>query len=361
MSESAPCNHLNTCSDCLRGWTQKCEQIKSQHIRYVSFIESLAKVIANAKQKANKKSKSKKRRKMAHTVTANQSRYCPPFDAKQSLSVAIPNTFVEDMIAPTVKEPVTSHSYLYKSIAMQHNDKQLDMNQTNVFVNMDLHEEKSNESLYCVISKIQHERCNWQLVQTLCTKKELGPTILPISSREALRDSIYYPIPFNTQSVNDIFAGKFKWNTIPVFNIQNNIKRLTLFIEQNELNPMIKRTLLNADGANSFTPILMFDRELHWVEHVVIVHIAMSRARKEDQKVDQVVHDQLCIDICVSLRCDAHSVRITGIHLDKQKISEQHQLLRPHECHCLDGFNSTIHDIRVGNPDTLKNQLKAVK
>eukprot|EP01083_Nonionella_stella_P189692 702020_1 len=319
MSESAPCNHLNTCSDCLRGWTQKCEQIKSQHIRYVSFIESLAKVIANAKQKANKKSKSKNRRKTTHTVKTNQSRYCPPFEA-----IAMPNTF-----APTVKEPIAPRSYLYKSIAMQDNDKQLDMNQTNVFVNVDLHEEKSNESLYCVISKIQHERCHWQLVPTLCTKNDLGPTILPQSSRIALQDSIYYPILPNTQWVNEIFAGKFKWKTIPVFSIQNNTKRLTLFIEQNELNPRIKRTLLDADGADSFIPILMFDRESHWVEQVVIVHIDMSKTRVEkDQKVDQ-----LRIDICVSLRCDAHSVRITGIHLDKEKISEQHQLLGPHKCH----------------------------
>eukprot|EP01083_Nonionella_stella_P285626 972324_1 len=294
MSQSAPCNHLNTCCDCRL-------QIKTQDALHQSFVERLLKVIANAKQKANRKSKPKNRRKPTNTTKVNQPSYCPPVKAARHLRVGIPNTLVENEIQQTVKEPIASrqaNSYVYKSIVMQRNDKQLFMDQKNVVIDVDLHEEKSNESLYCVMSRIQHERCNWQLHKKLYTKPELvlfQPFILPQSSRIALQDSITFSPSFlNTQSVNDIIP---KWNTIPVFTITNNTKRLTLLIQQSKLNPMIKRTLLNVNTDK--IPILMFDGESHWVEHVFIVKIDMSR-------------HQLEIDICISLRCDADGVRITG-------------------------------------------------
>eukprot|EP01083_Nonionella_stella_P073930 200231_1 len=368
MSESAPCNHLNTCSDCRRGWTQKCEQIKSQHIRYVSFIESLAKVIANAKQKGNKKSKSKNRRKPTDTMKAKQPSYNPP--SYNDLNVKIPKAFADDTIPHITQEaiaPPNVYSYVRKSIVMQHNDQQLPMDQKNVIVNMDFHEAKSNEPLYCRMSKIQNQRYNWQLEHKLYTAAELaslGFTALAQSSRislqqdtELLSASIRDP-----QSVHDILR-RCKWNDTPVFNTTQNYKRITLSIQQCKLNPMVERTLSNMDAAKSFIPILMFGERSHWVEHVAIVHIDMSDACIEDNKMDEDERDQVDINVGISLRCDAHGVRISGIHLDMEKLSEQHQLLYPHECHCLDGlaFKNNIHDIRVGNPDAIQNKLKAVK
>eukprot|EP01084_Bolivina_argentea_P246033 411829_1 len=372
MSQSNPCNHLSTCSYCRIGWTQKCEQIKifkalllslqTQHSHHVSFVETLCKAIANVKQKGTKKSKSKNRRKTqaTDTIEGNQPSYEP-----QNVKVKIPRALTDDVITQTIKEPIASHklySYLNKSIAMQRTDKQLHEDKENVVVNVDFHAAKTNESLYCVMSPIQHQRCNWQLSPKLYTAAELaciGVAKLPQSSRIPLQKATEFSTSIlNTQSVNNILRH-CKWNRIPVFNITKNTKRMTLSIEQCKLNPMIKRALLNMTDDDRLIPILMFARESHWVEHVALVHIDMSDGRIEDSKVEE--HDQMDINIGISLRCDARGLRVTGIHLNKEKMSEQHQLLHPHECHCLDGFNSTIHDIRVGNPDTAENKLKDLK
>eukprot|EP01083_Nonionella_stella_P203609 742862_1 len=378
MPQSTPCNHLNTCSYCRLGWTQKCEQnkifkglllrLQTQHAHHVSFVGTLCEAIANAKAKGNKKSKSKNRRKPTDTMKAKQPSYNPP--SYNDLNVKIPKAFADDTIPHITQEaiaPPNVYSYVKKSIVMQHNDKQLPMDQKNVIVNMDFHEAKSNEPLYCIMSKIQNQRYNWQLEHKLYTAAELaslGFTALAQSSRiplqqdtgsELLSASIHDP-----QSVHDILR-RCKWNDTPVFNTTQNYKRITLSIQQCKLNPMVERTLSNMDAVKSFIPILMFGERSHWVEHVAIVHIDMSDACIEDNKMDEDERDQVDINVGISLRCDAHGIRITGIHVDKEKISEQHQVLHPHVCHCLDGFNSNIHDIRVGNPDTVENKMKDLK
>eukprot|EP01083_Nonionella_stella_P157438 511164_1 len=145
------------------------------------------------------------------------------------------------------------------------------MEKDNVVVNLDFHETKSSESLYCVMSKIQHQRHDWQLKDKVYTADELdsmGIVTLPQSSRIACqkRNSLS-TFRFNAQSVNDIMQ-RCKWNIIPVYNITNNTKRITLSIEQSKLNPMVETALCTMDYENSLIPILMFDHESHWVEDI---------------------------------------------------------------------------------------------
>eukprot|EP01083_Nonionella_stella_P285364 971305_1 len=239
VSQPSPCNHLSTCSHCSLGWTRKCVQIKmfkallvslqAQHAHHVAFVETLCKTIANAKQKGNKKAK--KRRNTLDAVAANQPSYDPPFGATQKLKVKIPKTVTEDIIPQIVQEPIASqhmYSYVNKSIVMQRNDKQLSMEKDNVVVNLDFHETKSSESLYCVMSKIQHQRYDWQLEDKVYTADELdsmGIVTLPQSSRIACQKSnSLSTFRFNAQSVNDIMQ-RCKWNTISVYNITNNTKK----------------------------------------------------------------------------------------------------------------------------------------
>eukprot|EP01083_Nonionella_stella_P250278 864536_1 len=112
-------------------------------------------------KKAKKTWKAKNRR---HTKTADtiQTSYNP----RQNLNVKVPKALA-DIIPQTVKESMTSpevYPYLNKSIAMQHDDKQLiHIDQDNVVVNLDLHETKSNESLYGVMSKTKQQRYKWQI------------------------------------------------------------------------------------------------------------------------------------------------------------------------------------------------------
>eukprot|EP01084_Bolivina_argentea_P183553 316710_1 len=195
MSQSAHCNHFSTCSYCHLVLTRKCEQSKmlhgllrslqSQHAHHVSFVGTLCDAITNTKQRNNKTSKSKNRRKPINPIKANQASYDPP--SAHGLNVKIPKPLTEDIIPQTVKNaapiaPATQYSYLKKSIAMQHNDKQLHLNQDHVVVHVDFHETKGNELLYCVMSKIQHQPYNWQVHHKLYTAAELasfGTTALP--------------------------------------------------------------------------------------------------------------------------------------------------------------------------------------
>eukprot|EP01083_Nonionella_stella_P013788 38776_1 len=122
---------------------------------------------------------------------------------------------------------------------------------------------------------------------------------------------------------------------------------------QEQLNPMIKRSMLSIrNDKTPLIPILMFDNtsNTHWIEYILVVHV-------EDD-----------IDIGISLIYDAtYGVQITGIHLDKVMILEQHEVLLSHSqhdngaCHCLDGFTSIIHDMRVGNCEALLNEMKSYK
>merc|ERR1712019_206623 len=55
--------------------------------------------------------------------------------------------------------------------------------------------------------------------------------------------------------------------------------------------------------------------------------------------------------------------KVNGIHLDKQYLYDQHQLIAPHlnDSHCLDAFRSNINYLSIGNPDDLLNKIKYYK
>eukprot|EP01084_Bolivina_argentea_P106830 191079_1 len=148
MPQSTPCNHLNTCSYCRLGWTQKCEQnkifkglllrLQTQHAHHVSFVEMLCNAIANAKQNT-KKSKFKSRRKTTDAVTTQQ----PKYDPSYGLNVKLPKALTDDIIPQSIKDRITprkASSYVKQCIAMQHKDKQRHFDQNNVVVDVDFHE-----------------------------------------------------------------------------------------------------------------------------------------------------------------------------------------------------------------------------
>eukprot|EP01083_Nonionella_stella_P246810 856423_1 len=86
-------------------------------------------------------------------------------------------------------------------------------------------------------------------------------------------------------------------------------------------------------------PIVMFDETSHWMEYICVTNL------------------QDCADIGIALRdMDRHAIRIAGIHLDKQMILEQHQLVSWDIPQCLDGF--IIDDMNIGNADDLLNKVK---
>ena len=67
------------------------------------------------------------------------------------------------------------------------------------------------------------------------------------------------------------------------------------------------------------------------------------------------------IDIGVSFKYNRQNdkIQVTGLHLDKELLQNQHTLADPqHEYKRLDSFESYINDINIGNPDDGQNEIK---
>merc|ERR1712228_1163766 len=88
---------------------------------------------------------------------------------------------------------------------------------------------------------------------------------------------------------------------------------------------------------------MMFNCDLneYWIEYVWIITIDNN------------------ISIGISFRYNKqYGVRVNGIHLDKEYLINQHELVMPnHNCKCFQGFNSHISDLKIGNPDDLQNKI----
>lgn len=100
-------------------------------------------------------------------------------------------------------------------------------------------------------------------------------------------------------------------------------------------------------------PILMFNQETpnaneFWIEYVWIVTI------------DDL--EEISIGISFKYLPKEKSVKVSGIHLDREYLIDQHQLLLPNsDCHCFDAFKSNINYLSIGNPDDLLNKIKYYK
>eukprot|EP01083_Nonionella_stella_P197593 726334_1 len=78
------------------------------------------------------------------------------------------------------------------------------------------------------------------------------------------------------------------------------------------------------------------------------------------------IWDEPTVNIGVSFklikRNNRSAVHVTGIHLDRDSMMKQHQLIDPyHDCHCFDGFTSCIHDFQIisnGDHDKDNARLK---
>merc|ERR1719216_650799 len=138
-----------------------------------------------------------------------------------------------------------------------------------------------------------------------------------------------------------------QWHKVEIHKRQNNKRRLTLSLTKPQfMKQCAEQTLGSNDGdhAIQLVPILMFncDTEARWIEHVWIISIEEG------------------VSIGIALRTDGchGGLRVTGIHLDGDYLRQQHELVLPgHQCTCLDRFESSISDLRIGNPDDLQNKI----
>eukprot|EP01083_Nonionella_stella_P239281 837609_1 len=359
------CNHLKECAECAEIVTRQDEhnkllaQILHTHQQKMEFFLNL---LSKCKPNHSTTNKTKNKFKsMLITLRNSMAESKPKHDLYPSdrakKNIKLSRKMTQTIVPNATKEPISNgYAFMEKSIGMQCNDGQIQNNTDAEYqiLNCDL------DDKYCIMKRLpaSHPNYKYQIEDQLFTASQatqLCGGSLPCSSRIPLqRMSAQYDIKqftFDSQFVRRIIK-RCKWNTIHVFKRKENKKRLTLTMTQEQLNPMIKRSMLSIrNDKTPLIPILMFDNtsNTHWIEYILVVHIR---------------HD---IAIGISLRYDSKGVRITGIHLDKVMILEQHEVLLSHSqhdngaCHCLDGFTSIIHDMRVGNCEALLNEMKSYK
>eukprot|EP01083_Nonionella_stella_P162596 533961_1 len=144
---------------------------------------------------------------------------------------------------------------------MQCNDEEIQNNTDAEYqiLNCDL------DDKYCIMKRMPASNANYkyQIQDELFTAsqaKELtGSGHLPHSSRVQLkRMSARHDLKqftFDSQSIRSILK-QCKWNKIPVFKRKENKQRMTLSMPQEQLNPMIARSMLSIDKTH-LIPILM--------------------------------------------------------------------------------------------------------
>jgi len=227
-------------------------------------------------------------------------------------------------------------------------------------IDLDFHEKRTEDKLYCVLEPHKERQYKWWMLPQLFTAHELQTTYgissqrLPTISRIAPNLGDKHRESMAVQRICEAIE-QTKWSKITVFSPQrgrNKKQRRTFSLIQTEFVGLCVDYLENKRAKNDpdLIPIIMFNTTAnqHWIEHVQIMHL-----------VDEVA-------IGVSFVYDAckDTLYVTGVHMDKSALLQQHELLLPGhagDCHCFDGFVSNIDDLRIGNLDEDLNKIKDLK
>eukprot|EP01084_Bolivina_argentea_P296777 511184_1 len=240
--------------------------------------------------------------------------------SKEITQITIPNI---------IRENITNiYFFIDQMIAIAIYDKQYyDNGQIRIF-NPGFHDE-SGHSLYCVVEKIdtpRNIRLSYEMKNKLFTTKNLlnefckynlhehdlpvntSDMIVSMVNVEKMKNKLADHAPF---CMNIIF--KTKWHRQHVFGRKNNKQRHTFSIVKNEFISIVQEQIYT-QKCPVVIPIIMFHSSGYRIEYIHIVKL------KEN------------ISIGISYIDNKHckyGIKVTGIHLDKNNMISNHQLLFP--------------------------------
>eukprot|EP01083_Nonionella_stella_P051049 135562_1 len=274
-----------------------------------------------------------------------------PFSTKRS--VRMPKKLTQVVIPECVKELIAdAYDFITKITAMvllslsqkEYDDYVVDVGD-HMILNYGFHDRNTGEVLYLVAVK----GCNnvYTLGDVLYTKRALCDIYqlhhhqLPKSWHQ--QNDMKHMMNQVNYGFNETFRLSYlcsvQWHRLPIFRVMNNKQRITFSITKPEFIECLKNWWRMNKNC-TLIPIIMFNGNGYRVEYVQIVRIRDG------------------IDIGVSY-VYRNGFQATGIHLNKAHLLRQHQLADPHhKCHCLDGFESIIDDLHIGNADDDKNRVK---
>eukprot|EP01084_Bolivina_argentea_P314864 545402_1 len=271
-------------------------------------------------------------------------------------SVAISRELTNKIIPRMIKQKFKRlYWFMNKSLIFKEN--KIVTNNNICVINYDFTDKKTNETLYCVVEAQDNQsKYKWRMYEDLFTTNQLKSKFnishdqLPRSFRNNKMQTSYVTEIESTlkMKATKIIFHQTKWTKVSVFTRKNNTQRMTLSITKTQFEKHLIQLCSNEKKLSPLIPILVFENNNKYhIEFIWIIRISDN-------------------DIGISLRYmkDTNIIKITGIHLDKQFILNQHQLISSqhcNECTCLKNFKSNINDLCIGNIDDQKNQNKNLR
>eukprot|EP01083_Nonionella_stella_P177165 621947_1 len=126
------CNHLQECSDCVKQFTRKCEQIKLQQLlletlqqqaEYNTFCQNM---FFKAIQRGSSKSKKKFKSKLFDPIAKNKTKHdlYPSYRVQKNIKLS--HKMTQDIVPKTINASISdAYAFVEKSIGMQYNDGQI--------------------------------------------------------------------------------------------------------------------------------------------------------------------------------------------------------------------------------------------
>ena len=260
----------------------------------------------------------------------------------------IQKKFTENIIPNRIKEKINDiYEYIDKSLRFVDNKISFDDGKFGI-VNFDFHDKNTGEPLYCIIEKQNSDKRPWRMLNELCTKEIIGEKYgvsmneLPLSIWDSHNnDNLMLQNMDELNLVINIVKNTKSWHKLPIYGKVNNKQRRVLHLTKEEFVSKIRDT----SEIRDILPVVSFDDKSLCIENIMIVKLTDN------------------VDIGISFQMESiKKIKVTGIHLDKNKILLHHQLASPqHNCHCLDNFKSKYDDLKIGNVYDEQNQIKALK
>ena len=300
-------------------------------------------------------SKNKRRQQKRYNSPISIS-YDPPSSSRAKKNIFIGRDMTTRIVPNQIMEHLSDvYGYMDKSVALS--DKHSAIKSGHTIINYDFHDKETGESLYCVVKPSPMKSYKMVMVSKLFTAREilqeydldqdqLPGSLRPINIRRVIflhRQSIH-------NKMNKVISNTH-WDRISILSATKfkNKMRVTLELKKFEFKNLVKSYIDEEEPRRDLIPIIMFTQNTESgetdtrMEFVKIVSI--------DSKMD--------IGISFYHNQQRKTVIVTGIHLERQAIQQQHELLAPDpnlDSHCSDckylsafGTNNKTNFIRIGS------------
>eukprot|EP01083_Nonionella_stella_P069791 186270_1 len=220
--------------------------------------------------------------------------------------------------------------------------------------NFGLYFRGSNQNAYLIAKRQSHERkrhgkrYDW-LVNEISTETEICAKYSDIKLPKCSDIKLYhtsYEMKEVQKRIHHNIVACTQWNRIHIYGQTNHKRRMKLLYTNDAFMTRCRDFITGTDKDEiTMFPIVMFDKNDNvLIQYVMIVSIEPN------------------VDIAVSFKYDVSAespLTVVGIHLDKDLIRKQHQVLCTSlPCRHLSCFKSSINYMHIGNCDDVSNQKK---